>query len=302
MTGLVIRKAKRSSAKPLIAFYSEGGGGKSRAALTLARGFVGELGRIIMIETESGRAETYAGNPDVAGDFDVIPMHYDPSAKDAENTYSPERYGEAISLAEKNKPDAMIIDSGSHEWEGIGGVLDWAARNQDAGKKGQQVWTQPKIMHQRHFISRLLMTPIPLVILCLRAKYPMVEKVVNGKKEMFRSDVLEPKQSADILYDIFCHGWFDRETHSFHATHYQDESLASVIRDGQKVTHESGRALARWASRDTPPTLASILTAIKVAETVEQLQAVVPQAAKLLEEDKPKAQEEFKAKKAELSK
>jgi hypothetical protein len=299
MSRLAIRPARRSSAKPLIAFYAEGGGGKTRAALTLARGFVGASGKIVMIETESGRGEAYAGRQDVAGDFFVVPLHYDPADKDCENTYSPENYGEAISVAEREKADALIVDSCSHEWEGIGGVLDWAEKNREEGKKGQQVWLQPKMMHQRHFLSRLLMTPIPLVILCLRAKYPMEEKVVNGKKEMFRSEKLEPKQSSDILYDIFVHGWFDRETHCFHATHYQDDSLATVIENGKPITQATGAALARWAAGVT---LDSVMASMKAATTLDELKAAIGPGRVLGGEDKAKVKEFLEKRKEELGK
>jgi hypothetical protein len=51
-----------------------------------------------------------------------------------------------------------------------------AADNQEKGTKGVLVWQQPKIKHQRHFMLRLMQTPIPLVIVCMRAKYPMEKK------------------------------------------------------------------------------------------------------------------------------
>jgi hypothetical protein len=291
MTRPTLRAAQRSQAKPLIGFYAESGGGKTRGALTLARGFVGPSGRIVMIETESGRGESYAGDPEVAGAFDVIPLRFDPSNENAD-AYSPQNYGAAISEAERHNADALIVDSASHEWEGIGGVLDQAEQNKGDGKKGMQVWTQPKIDHQKHFISRLLMTPIPLVILCLRAKYPMEEKTVNGKKETYRAEHLEPKQSADILYDLFVHGWFDRATHRFHATHYQNASLAQVIRDNEPITHSTGEALARWARglSATPAehskALAMVLEMVKRATTAEELAAAVAGAGELTAEEK----------------
>lgn len=298
MSTFTVRPARRSEAKPLIGFYAESGGGKTRAALTLARGFVGPTGKIVMIETESGRGESYAGDPKVAGHFDVVPLRYDPQTNN-QDAFSSENYGKAITAAEQFGADALIIDSASHEWEGIGGVLDWADENKENGKKGMQVWTQPKIMHQRHFISRLLMTPIPLVILCLRAKFPMEE---TKNKEMKRSDKLEPKQSADILYDLFVHGWFDREEHLFHATHYQDDTLADVLRSGQKVTHATGEALARWSQAKQEPvhvpvpvTLTEILERIDGATDKTALGIIGLAARGLPDGDKATAGSAYKA-------
>jgi len=235
------RPAKRSEAKPLIGLYSESGCGKTWSSLMLARGFVGPLGKIGMVETESGRGEAYADL--LPGGYDVLPIR---------NNFAPSEYGKALTAAEDAKLDALIIDSASHEWEGAGGVLAMAAANQAAGKTGVLVWQQPKQEHQRHFMLRLMQTPIPLVIVCMRAKYPMIEKKKpDGKKDWIRSEVLEPKQSDDILFEMFVHGWIDRE-HRLHVTKYTRPDLCKVIIDGEPIRIETGRALAEWARGEQP--------------------------------------------------
>lgn len=238
-----VRPAKRSEAKPLIGIYSESGCGKTYTALLLARGFVGPTGKIIMIETESGRGEAYADPqeyPEIGG-YDVIPMRDD---------FSPAEYGKAITAAERENPQALIIDSASHEWEGAGGVLSMAASNQAAGKKGPIVWQQPKILHQREFMLRFMQTSIPLVILCMRAKYPMAERPDPrnpGKKEWVRSETLEPKQAEDILYEMFVHGWIDGD-HRFHMTKCTAKALEPVFGGVKPISLDTGRELAAWAS------------------------------------------------------
>lgn len=234
-----IRKAMRSSSKPTIGLYSLSGGGKTYSSLILARGCVGPEGRIVMIETEEGRGEAYADpqeHPEIGG-YEVIPMS---------GNFSPRAYGMAIDVANKARPDALIIDSGSHEWAGIGGVLDMAYKNEEAGKKGLQVWQKPKIDHQMYFLNRILQTPIPLVILNLRAKYPMVEeKNDRGRTVPVRSKILEPIQSEDILYELFVHGWIDRE-HKFHVGNSPSKSLREIFPDGEPITLETGRKLRAW--------------------------------------------------------
>src|ERR1035437_10021751 len=171
------RPARKSEAKPLIGLYSESGAGKTWSALLLARGFVGPQGKIGMIETEGGRGEAYMGREPV-GEYLVRPIR---------GNFSPTEYGKAITEAEDAKLDALIIDSAWHEWESDGGVLAMAAENQVKGMKGVLVWQKPKIDHQRHFMLRLMQTPIPLVIVCMRAKYPM-EQVAG--KDWVRSKTL----------------------------------------------------------------------------------------------------------------
>ena len=252
--GVTIRPAARGNAKPLIGLFAQSGAGKTYSALLLARGFVGAAGRIAMIETEQGRGEAFANpkeypeltGPNPASNYDVIPI---------EGDFGPQNYGEAITLAERERVNALIIDSASHEWEGIGGVLSRAADNQAAGKKGPLVWQQPKMDHARHFLLRVMQTPIPLVILCMRAKYPMreVPKRGGGGKEWVRSDELEPIQSENILFEMFVHGWIEKDTHAFRPKKLTAKGLASVFVDGQPISIETGRAFAAWAREEAAP-------------------------------------------------
>lgn len=243
---LSFRPAKRSEAKPLIGLYAESGAGKTLSALLLARGFVGPTGKVGMIETESGRGEAYADDPRVPGGYAVLSLRDD---------YSPSVFGEAIAAAEKEDCDALIIDSASHEWEAVGGVLHMAAQNEAAGKKGVLVWQQPKMDHSRHFMLRLLGTPIPLVIVCMRARYPMQEK---GKGNWQRSDTLVPFQSDSILFELFAHGWIDRE-HKFHGTKWTRDELRQVLIDGEPISLKTGERLASWAKGGT--TASRVVTA-----------------------------------------
>lgn len=254
------RRAVTSEAKPLIGFYSESGGGKTHGALLTACGFVGgDMSKVAMIETESGRGEAWADDP-VVGGYNVIPLR---------GNFSPAEYGAAIAKAEAERAQALIIDSASHEWEGVGGVLDMAAKNQADGKKGVLVWQQPKIQHSREFMLRLMQSPIPLIIVCMRAKYPMQqvdEAYMNKWREerrsgnppkmgdWVRSSALEPKQSDDILFEMFVHGWFDTKEHKFHGTKYTRESMKGVFQDGQVITVDTGKRLAQWSSAVRKPT------------------------------------------------
>jgi len=230
-----IRKANRGEAKPLVGLYAQSGAGKTWSSLLLARGFAPD-GHIVMIETEGGRGEAYVDM--LKGGYDVLSIR---------DNFAPTKFGQAISLVEAAHPDVLIIDSASHEWSGAGGVLDMAAENQAAGRKGPIVWQQPKMQHARHFMLRVLQTPIRLVILCMRAKYPMVEKKnAKGEREWVRSEQLEPDQANDILFEMFVHGWIDQQ-HALHVTKLTRPDLAAVFRDNEPITLETGQRLAEWA-------------------------------------------------------
>jgi hypothetical protein len=242
-----IRPARRSEAKPLIGLYSESGCGKTCSALLLAKGFVGEMSKVVMIETESGRGEVFAEDP-VIGGYQVIPMR---------DNFSPKNYGGAIDAVNKAGFAALIIDSASHEWEGVGGVLDMAAKNEEAGKKGQLIWQMPKIDHQREFMLRLMQTPIPLVIVCMRAKYPMEQTVKDGKKDWQRSKTLSPKQSEDILFEMMVHAWIDTD-HAVHITKPKPAEnygviMRGIFEEGKPISVETGQRLLEWTKGIVKP-------------------------------------------------
>ena len=229
---VLYRPARRTEAKPLVGLYAESNCGKTKSALLLARGYVGPAGRIFMIETEGGRGEAYAD--EIPGGYDVAPIR---------DSFSPQAYGERITAAERAGAQALIIDSASHEWEGVGGVLDMAGSGNGVGK-----WKKPKEEHHRHFMSRLQTTAIPLVIVCMRARYPMkeVQNPETRRKEWVRIETLQPKQADDILSEMFVHGWIDRD-HRLHLTSWRLPALREVFHDGEPITLETGERMARWA-------------------------------------------------------
>ena len=86
-----IKQATRQGVKPLIGIFSESGCGKTMSSLLLARGFVGAKGKIVMLDTESGRGSLYADV--IPGGYEVIEMR---------EPFSPMRYIEAIQPVEKS--------------------------------------------------------------------------------------------------------------------------------------------------------------------------------------------------------
>jgi hypothetical protein len=65
-----------------------------------------------------------------------------------------------------------------------------------------------------------------------------------------RSWQLEPKQSDDILSEMFVHGWIDEE-HRFHLTKETISDMLKVFVNGEPLSIETGRRLAAWANGRT---------------------------------------------------
>jgi hypothetical protein len=213
----------------------------------MARGFVGPTGKIAMIDTESRRGSLYA---------DVIPGGYD--VIDLEPPFSPARYIAALDAVVAAGYSIAIIDSGSHEWEGQGGVLDMAAANEErTGKAGLHNWKVPKFEHAK-FMLALLRSPIP-VIVCLRAKFKTRQHRDGGKTAIVKDDYTSPIQSEDFIFEATVHGEVMSD-HSFRVTKCSHPDLRKCFPEGKPITSDHGAALARWCSNDaTSPAGASKL-------------------------------------------
>ena len=230
-----IKKATRQGVKPLIGLYSESGCGKTYSSLLLARGFVGPSGKIVMIDTESGRGSLYA---------DVLPGGYE--TLELRQPFSPSRYIEAVQAVEASGAAIAVVDSVSHEWEGQGGVLDMATDNETkSGKSGLHNWKQPKMEHAK-FMLALLQSPLPIIV-CCRAKYKTRQTKENGKTIIVKDEVTTPIQAEDFIFEMTCHMEI-LQKHDLIVTKCSHPTLRDCFpkdREGA-ISIAHGELLAKW--------------------------------------------------------
>ena len=229
-----IVKATRIGVRPLIGLYSESGCGKTYSSLLLARGFVGPEGKIVMIDTESGRGSLYA---------DVLPGGYD--VLQITEPFSSRAFVEAIRAVEESGAAIGIIDGASHEWEGIGGVLDQAGEiEQKTGKPGLHCWKTPKLEHAKMML-KLLQSSIPWIV-CLRAKHKSRQvKDERGKSQIIKDDFTTPIQDDGFIFEMTIHGEIMAD-HSFRMTKASHPELARCFEARKPITGETGRRVAMW--------------------------------------------------------
>ncbi len=247
----VIKDATRQGIKPLIGVYGESGCGKTYSALLLARGFVGPSAKIVMCDSESGRGSLYA---------DVLPGGY--KTLELTTPFSPRRYIEAIEAIEASGAAIGIIDSASHEWEGIGGVLDMAGDSEaSSGKAGLHNWKMPKLEHAK-FMLRMLQSSIPWIV-CLRAKYKSrqtkgtqemadngaITRNQIGKTVILKDDHTSPIQAEDFIYEMTAH--FEvMPDHTIHLTKQSHPDLGACFPADYKepIGLKHGELVAAWAN------------------------------------------------------
>lgn len=153
---LNIKAAERSGSHVVIGIAGRSGSGKTYTALKIARGMVDNPSEIGFLDTENGRGRLYSSILD--GKF----MHADMYAP-----FSPARYRQAIEEFQSAGVKVLVIDSGSHEWEGEGSCTDIAEQPLRNGKKMAD-WKRAKSEHKK-FMNAMLQSNMHIIV-CLRAR------------------------------------------------------------------------------------------------------------------------------------
>ena len=269
-----ITTATRRGVTPLIGLYSESGCGKTYSSLMLARGLAGEKGRIVLIDTETRRGSLYA---------DVIPGGYD--VLDLDAPFTPERYRAALDAALQADPACVIMDSMSHEWEGVGGVLDMATEIEIRTKKpGLHCWKTPKMEHTK-LVLQLLRCPVPLVC-CIRAKHKSRQmKDAQNKTIIVKDEHTSPIQAEDFIFEMTAHAEI-LPNHTIRLTKCSHPALRECLPDGDAITITHGEKLAAWCKGSTDTIdrdgwIAVCKADSKLAEMVKELKWKTGQCRKV---------------------
>lgn len=254
----MFQKATRKTAKLRLALTGPSGSGKTHGALVIAK----ELGsKVACIDTEHGSASLYS---DMA-DFDVLELS---------PPYSPERYIAAIKEAEKAGYEVLIIDSGTHEWNGAGGVLELVDEVAKAKFKGNS-WSAWNEMTPRHrkFIDTILQSSMH-VITTLRSKTETAQVEENGRKKVVKLG-MKAEQREGIEFELTV--VLDL-THDGHYATASKDRTRLFTGDPKPITAETGRNLLAWLNSGAkvevdPSEVARYVDGIDSAEDMVQLKA-----------------------------
>lgn len=259
------RKGVREGVTVLVALAGASGSGKTFSALRMAKGLA--RGKpVAFIDTEARRALHYADR------FDFLHC-------DMEPPFHPERFIEAVRAAEKAGAAVIIVDSFSHEYDGVGGILEWAEQieagtpkpgienprepkdSQDWWKdwaekpvKSPGNWKEPKREHRR-MVSAFLQVRAHLIF-CLRADEKIEIVKGDGGKTQIKPLGWMPICEKRFMFEM---------TSSFTlaparpgAVNYDlpnkiQEQHRALFRDGAQIGEAQGEALAAWAQSESAP-------------------------------------------------
>jgi hypothetical protein len=225
---------------------------------------IGPSGKLGLLDTETGRGKIYA-NEDQGYEYGELTP-----------PFTPERYIAGIKAAEAAGLQCLIIDSASHEWEGIGGLIEIA----DAGKtksgkplEGLSKWAKPKARHKR-FVQTLLTTRMHIII-CLRVK----EKLIQRKGEDGRDEIVSggwfPVQDKYFGYEMTVRLFFpDGGKKGVPTLAKCPQDLLGAFPDGAQVSIDTGARIAEWVHGGVPVD-AEFVTLKRDAEEAAEGGAVV---------------------------
>lgn len=218
------RKAQRFQVKIKMALIGPSGAGKTYSALRVANGIGG---RTLLLNTEGDRGYLYADQ----FDYDIV---------DLQAPYTPERYIEIIEFAEREKYDVLIIDSGSHEWSGRGGLLD--VLDNLPGNSSFNKWGKLTPRHNA-FVDKILYSKLH-VITCLRGKDRYVLEENEKGKQAPKKVGLGAEQRDNYEYEMMLSLMIDQQNHV--ATAVKDNT--GLFSNRYEVLSEShGRELKEWS-------------------------------------------------------
>jgi hypothetical protein len=231
---ITIQRAVRAGCHLLISLAGPSGSGKTMSAILLARGLVGPSEKIGFLDTETGRGRLYA---DIAGGFDYAELT---------PPFSPDRYSEAIAEFEAARFKVLIIDSGSHEHEGIGGILEMKESSQ--AKNDIAKWAAPKAKHKR-YMSRLLASRMHIIV-CLRAREKLKEVTRSDGKKEWLSDGYHEIAEKNFIFEMSLSMMLSKG--GFPVLTKCPAAIEHAFPADQRIGIKAGEVLAQWVAGGAP--------------------------------------------------
>jgi hypothetical protein len=180
------KKATKQQSKLRMALMGPSGSGKTYTGLAIAKG-LGE--RVAVIDTERGSASKYS---DIFN-FDVLEL----------DTFSPQKYIEAIYAAQEGGYHVLLIDSLSHAWMGKDGALEQvdkvSARTQS--KNNFTAWREVTPLHNA-LVDAILQSRLHVIVTMRTKTEYVMEKDERSGKTAPRKIGLAPVQRDGLEYEF----------------------------------------------------------------------------------------------------
>lgn len=243
-----IRKAERKQAKIKLAIQGPSGSGKTYSSLLIALGLVGSLNKVCIIDTEAGSSDLYAN----LGDFNIIPVN---------SPYTPEKYIQAIELAESENMEVIIIDSLSHGWENL---IDF-----HAGLSGNSFTNWAKVTPRQNALFTKILSSSSHIIATMRVKQDYVLNDKGNGKLVPEKMGLKPIQRDGVDYEFTV--VFDLDIRH-QTTCSKDRTGLFIDKPEFKITETTGKLIKDWCSLGVNKE--EVISKIQAADNLQDLTKV----------------------------
>ncbi len=239
-----LRTAQRKQSFMKLGIQAPSGCGKTYSSLLLAKGLVGDLSKVAIIDSEKS-ADLYAH----FGNYNVLTL---------EPPLAPKKYIEAIDVCIKAGIELIIIDSLSHAWAYI--------KDYHSSMSGNsfQNWAKLKPLHQG-LIDKIIQTPVHFIC-TMRTKHDYVMTEKNGKLVPEKVG-LKASTAEDTEYEFSI--VFELDV-AHQATVSKDRTgLFAPLKVPFTITEETGVKIKDWCN--TGITVNEVKQMIDKCQTVDAL-------------------------------
>ena len=230
----------RKGTSALICLFGFSGCGKTLSAINIAQGLGGKT---FFLDTETGRGRVYAEDAKGFTYGELTPP------------FTPERYITALRQIQRGGFDNLIIDSGSHEWDGLGGMLEIADNKELAAGKniGLAKWS---VKNRHKSFMGTLMASRMNVIICLRAKDKYVQEG-RGKDAEIYTDGFVAIQERNFKYDMMIQLPMPEDGQGRYLMDRKagfkcPRDLLPAFEEGKQINFEVGVKIAEWIKTGQP--------------------------------------------------
>jgi len=224
------KEASHKDVRMKMGLAGKSGSGKTLGSLLIAKGIVSDIGTVGVIQTEAGRAQCYLKQ---IGKFKIM---------DLPPPFSPDKFIEAIDLAEKSGIKCLIIDSISDEWAGTGGILDLHQDASEVTKNSFVAWKKMTPKHDAVF-NKILQSQIHIICTIKKKTDYIMETGANGKQQPKRVGVKDIARE-DTEYKWILQLDLDQEGNLAKAS--KDNTSLFQGKEPFKITTETGLAIRNW--------------------------------------------------------
>lgn len=249
-----LEKASRKQAKVRISLAGASGSGKTFSGLQLAFGLCNDYSKICVIDTENKSSSLYSH----VGGFNVInitpPFH-------------PDKYVQAIQLAEQSSMEVIVLDNVSHAWSGKGGCLDLHEKETAKMRVPNSFTAWAAITPLYQNLIDTIVNSSCHIISTLRSKTEYLMSERNGKQvpqkigttPMMR-DGFDFEQS--VAFDL-------DQTHKAFCT--KDRTTLFADKESFIISVETGKLILQWCNSGDPVRVDEVSQRINDCKTVNEL-------------------------------